>query len=556
MKCNEKKNPCNDGCLWDVPGTCMFYTDIDTAFLQIPNGMNFNDIVLGLDTTLRIMQDSIDESDNQTLSFDLSTGKLDISGGNYVVIPLFTGINITDTNSVNLQGNGLGAPLTAEVKVSVIPGNTISIAADGLYANSPITLNNGISYDVGATSGQLGGALIKNTVINTTNNFTLTIGDTDSQTVFGHALIKANVKGSISDINLSIVEGSVSVNNSTATNLFTVFTTGNLRASAYAAARTSQNLSVGRVFAPDALGNIELVQTLNGVDFFNGLSKFDDNTVILGGPITQNTNLDYSATGSHRLSINMSTRYMLFQNGNLSIGNSDYGLPANYNAVDILCKTMTTDSLDLLLSNGVVSVRTNTAAATGEYTGLAFGLNRNLNAGSYLKAGVVYQSSAGDLVNRYGDLLFVNRSFSGVGDSSPFQVSLDTKFAIRNAGRVEVTQDVFKLAAIATEPASGSLNGDIYYHSVNNKFRVYEQGFWKNAVQSPQVTLRSGTGAATTFTIPHGLPYTPAGAIVTVGSADAIAYDYVSIDATNVSVHYTTPPVLGTNNLTYFWITV
>lgn len=47
-------------------------------------------------------------------------------------------ISIQDTNSINLSGNGkVVSPLIADVKISALPGNTITVFGDGLYAQAP-----------------------------------------------------------------------------------------------------------------------------------------------------------------------------------------------------------------------------------------------------------------------------------------------------------------------------------------------------------------------------------------------------------------------------------
>jgi nitrous oxidase accessory protein NosD len=63
----------------------------------------------------------------------------------------------------------------------------------------------------------------------------------------------------------------------------------------------------------------------------------------------------------------------------------------------------------------------------------------------------------------------------------------------------------------------------------------------------------SGNGTQTIFTIPHGLATTPKTVIVTPGSADAIGNFYVTVDATNITVTYTTAPPSGTNNIILYW---
>lgn len=62
----------------------------------------------------------------------------------------------------------------------------------------------------------------------------------------------------------------------------------------------------------------------------------------------------------------------------------------------------------------------------------------------------------------------------------------------------------------------------------------------------------SGTGAGTSFLIPHGLGGTPK-VLVTPGSADAAGITHVTVDGTNITIHYSVAPSLGTNNGTIYW---
>lgn len=63
----------------------------------------------------------------------------------------------------------------------------------------------------------------------------------------------------------------------------------------------------------------------------------------------------------------------------------------------------------------------------------------------------------------------------------------------------------------------------------------------------------SGTGSQTAFTIAHGLYTTPATFGVVAQSAAAAAPFYVTADATNLTVTYTTAPASGTSNVVLNW---
>lgn len=67
------------------------------------------------------------------------------------------------------------------------------------------------------------------------------------------------------------------------------------------------------------------------------------------------------------------------------------------------------------------------------------------------------------------------------------------------------------------------------------------------------VATFSGTGAQTTFAIPHGLAKAPSDYNVNAGSAEANSNFYVTADGTNITVTYATAPAAGTNNVVLVW---
>jgi hypothetical protein len=71
-----------------------------------------------------------------------------------------------------------------------------------------------------------------------------------------------------------------------------------------------------------------------------------------------------------------------------------------------------------------------------------------------------------------------------------------------------------------------------------------------NRVYTGTATL-SGDGSATDFNIPHGLGGTPTYFGVIPTSFAASGAFYLTADATNITIHYTISPGMGTNNLTY-----
>ncbi len=101
--------------------------------------------------------------------------------------------------------------------------------------------------------------------------------------------------------------------------------------------------------------------------------------------------------------------------------------------------------------------------------------------------------------------------------------------------------------AIGT-PATGLL----VYNTTTSTTSIYDGAAWQNSVRSGTY-LASGTGAATTITVPHGLSGITSTSIKTVtpNNAASAGISYVTIDATNVNIVYTVAPILGTNNLSF-----
>lgn len=80
-----------------------------------------------------------------------------------------------------------------------------------------------------------------------------------------------------------------------------------------------------------------------------------------------------------------------------------------------------------------------------------------------------------------------------------------------------------------------------------------EQDFLNSYKNKGGVAVRSADGTATTFTIAHGLGGIPLFYFVQAGSPAASNIAYLTSDATHITVHYTTPPASGTNNISLIW---
>lgn len=67
------------------------------------------------------------------------------------------------------------------------------------------------------------------------------------------------------------------------------------------------------------------------------------------------------------------------------------------------------------------------------------------------------------------------------------------------------------------------------------------------------ITALNGTGAATSFTIAHGLDAAPTQVNATPGSLAAAGFSYVTADSTNITVNYASAPASGTGNVAINW---
>ena len=91
--------------------------------------------------------------------------------------------------------------------------------------------------------------------------------------------------------------------------------------------------------------------------------------------------------------------------------------------------------------------------------------------------------------------------------------------------------------------------GSIYKSGSNTKV-LNNLGY---VTQNSGKATFSGDGTTTQFTIAHGLISAPSKVVVTPCSADASGQFYVTADATNIYVNYSTAPPAGTDNVCLYW---
>lgn len=95
----------------------------------------------------------------------------------------------------------------------------------------------------------------------------------------------------------------------------------------------------------------------------------------------------------------------------------------------------------------------------------------------------------------------------------------------------------------------------ILFDSTDSKFKGYNGTQWITLADDGIKTGSSIFSASgiTVYTIVHGLNTIPSYYNVIATSPDAANISYITADAINISVHYASPPVAGTNNLSFNW---
>jgi len=98
---------------------------------------------------------------------------------------------------------------------------------------------------------------------------------------------------------------------------------------------------------------------------------------------------------------------------------------------------------------------------------------------------------------------------------------------------------------------TGNVNGALNSHPANTIVKD-NRGY---TTENSGTATFSGDAATTSFTIAHGLAETPTFYSVEEASADAGAaeIDYITVDATNITVYFKSAPASGTDNVVLSW---
>ena len=98
----------------------------------------------------------------------------------------------------------------------------------------------------------------------------------------------------------------------------------------------------------------------------------------------------------------------------------------------------------------------------------------------------------------------------------------------------------------------GAPSGEYDLSNITITDGVAQNITWKNK-RVGETTTKSGTGVATSFTIPHDLGTKPSQFNVIPNNSAAANIAYITTDSTNLTINYTVAPANGTNNLAYTW---
>lgn len=134
-------------------------------------------------------------------------------------------------------------------------------------------------------------------------------------------------------------------------------------------------------------------------------------------------------------------------------------------------------------------------------------------------------------------------------DFGPLMLDSLGRHVIQSIGANTLTID--QLADVHIVPPL--LNGQILQWDATNSWwtnvdiSLATSGWIENTISL------SGTGAQTSFTIPHGFTGTPTKVFIEGNSIDANDDFSWSVDTNNITITYTFPPPSGTNNLLFYY---
>lgn len=93
-----------------------------------------------------------------------------------------------------------------------------------------------------------------------------------------------------------------------------------------------------------------------------------------------------------------------------------------------------------------------------------------------------------------------------------------------------------------------------YYDTDIDALIYWDGSSWVDTQEATGSSTQSGDGSTTSFTIAHSLSTTPSYFNAVANNEATANIQYVTADSTNITVHYSTAPASGTDNLVWAWI--
>ncbi len=104
--------------------------------------------------------------------------------------------------------------------------------------------------------------------------------------------------------------------------------------------------------------------------------------------------------------------------------------------------------------------------------------------------------------------------------------------------------------------SANAIHNEIFKKEGGSKWQCDSLGtHFLTSIDVPKTgtSIQNGDGSTKTFHILHGLGSSPAYISVQPGTLDCNSIMYIDADATNINVYYYMAPIIGTNNIKYYW---
>lgn len=144
-----------------------------------------------------------------------------------------------------------------------------------------------------------------------------------------------------------------------------------------------------------------------------------------------------------------------------------------------------------------------------------------------------------------------------LGTDSTFVVQFNSQpcLAFIEKRKCTITSDTVSISSLTATPVSSATN--IVAVDANGRLFPVTSTSVSGLQGNRGSATVSGALLQTTYTISHGLSYTPMAVIIQAKSANASALSYVTnITGTSFDVVFLSVPIIGTNNISFNWLAI